>query len=107
MARRVKEFVEVRDFTSLDGLIEQLTQLRDSLPADADAELRLKGDDVFGRQLSISYFREQTAEEAELDARYASVPDEAMQRELERLQEKLGVVCFAAPAPDGDLRRAA
>jgi hypothetical protein len=107
MARRIKEFVGVSDFTSLDELIEQLVAIRDRLPADADAELRLKGDDVFGRQLSISYFREQTAEEAELDARYDGGPDEAMQRELARLQEKLGVVCFAAPGPDDDLRRAA
>jgi len=31
----------------------------------------MKGDDIFGRLLCVSYFRPQTAEEAECDARYA------------------------------------
>ena len=31
----------------------------------------MKGDDIFGRLLSICYFRPQTPEEAECDARYA------------------------------------
>ncbi len=71
MTRRVREFIEIRDFASLDELIDRLTAVRDGLPEDAEAELRLKGDDVFGRKLSISYMREQTAEEAACDARCA------------------------------------
>lgn len=71
MSRKVKEFVEIRDYRSLDVLIEKLIEVRDSLPADAAAQVRMNGDDVFGRQLSIAYFRPQTAEEAECDARYA------------------------------------
>jgi len=71
MSRRVKEFIEIREYTSLDALIEKLVEIRDSMPEDADAEVRMKGDDVFGRKLCVSYFRPQTAEEAECDARYA------------------------------------
>ena len=32
MSRRVKDFIEVKDVTSLDALIERLTEVRDSLP---------------------------------------------------------------------------
>jgi hypothetical protein len=51
----------------------------------------MRGDDVFGRQICISYFRAQTAEEAECDARYANAYKESRQRELDRLQAELGV----------------
>jgi len=71
MSRKVKEFIEIRDYRSLDVLIEKLIEVRDSLPADAGAQVKMNGDDVFGRQLSIAYFRPQTAEEAACDARYA------------------------------------
>ena len=89
MSRRVKEFIDIGDFASLDALIEKLNEIRDSLPAFAEAELRLKGDDVFGRKLSISYMREQTDEEAAYDERYADVIRAAQEAEGERLQEEL------------------
>ena len=82
MSRKVKEFVEIRDYTSLDVLIEKLIEIRDSLPEGADPEVKMKGDDVFGRQLSISFFRPQTAEEAECDARYAEAYRQSREREL-------------------------
>lgn len=72
MSRKVKAFVEIKDYTSLDVLIDRLMAVRDSLPEEAGAEVKMKGDDVFGRMLSISYFRPQTAEEVECDARYAA-----------------------------------
>jgi hypothetical protein len=93
MSRKVKEFVEIEDYSSLDSLIDELTALRDSLPAEAQPEIRLQGCDVFGRKLSVAYFRPQTAEEAECDARYADAYRAARERELARLQEELGVVC--------------
>jgi hypothetical protein len=71
MGKRVKDFVEIKDHSSLDALIERLIQVRDELPAGNDAEVRMRGDDVFGRHLCVSFFRPQTAEEAECDARYA------------------------------------
>ena len=95
MSRRVKEFIEIEDHSSLDDLIAKLIEVRDGLPAASEAELRLRGDDVFGRKLSISYFRAQTKEEAECEKRYAAACKEAKERDLARLQQELGVVCYA------------
>ena len=104
MSRRVKEFVEIDDHVSLDELIEKLVDVRDSLPGEAEAELRLRGDEVFGRRITISYLRDQTAEEAECEKRYADAAKVAKAKELERLQAELGVVCYAAPGKRGKLR---
>ena len=104
MSRRVKEFVDVEDQLSIDELIQKLSDIRKSLPEGADAELRLRGDDVFGHQLTISYFRDQTVEEAEIEQRYADQSREAKERELQRLQAELGVVCYQAPGKRGKLR---
>ena len=104
MKRRVKDFVDIADHVSLDELIEKLAELRGSLPDPSEAELRLRGDEVFGHRITISYFRDQTAEEAEIEKRYAEVTKEAKERELERLQAELGVVCYAAPGKRGKLR---
>lgn len=104
MKRRVKDFVDIADHVSIEDLISRLADLRDSLPADSDAELCLRGDEVFGQRITISYFREQTDEEAELERRYAEQTKEAKERELVRLQEELGVVCYAAPGSRGKLR---
>jgi hypothetical protein len=91
MNRRVKDFVEIKDHASLDALIEKLIEVRNSLPAEAEAEVKLRGDDIFGRQLCVSYFRDQTMEEAECDARYADAYRQSRERELSRLQQELGV----------------
>jgi hypothetical protein len=104
MSRRVKEFIDIGEHISLDELIGKLVEVRDSLPAEAEAELRLRGDDVFGRRITITYFRDQTEEEAELEKRYAEAEKEAKARELEKLQQELGVVCHAAPGKRGKLR---
>ena len=104
MSRRVKEFIEITDHASLDDLIARLIEVRDGLPEDSEAELRLRGDDVFGRKLCVSYFRAQTAEEAECEARYAADHKEAKERELARLQEELGVVCYASGGKRNKLR---
>ena|SRR5215203_2588188 len=104
MSRRVKEFVDIADHVSLDELIGCLSELRDNLPEEAEAELRLRGDEVFGHRITISYFRAQTDEEAEIERRYAEAQREAKERELERLQRELGVVCYAAPGKRGTLR---
>lgn len=94
MGRRVKDFIEISEYTSLDQLINTLTAIRDNLPADAEPELRMKGDDVFGRRLSISYFRELTAEEATLDARYNGSDLPAQDPEIEELRGKLDEVDY-------------
>ena len=71
MSRRVKEIVDIGDHESLDELIQKLCEVRDGLPEESEAELRLRGDEVFGHRITITYFREQTAEEAECEKRYA------------------------------------
>jgi hypothetical protein len=104
MARRVKEIVDIGDHESLDELIQKLSDVRDSLPPESEAQLQLRGDEVFGRRITISYLRDQTSEEAECEKRYAEAAKEAKARELERLQAELGVVCYAAPGKRGKLR---
>jgi len=90
MSRRVKDFVEVKDLGSLDALIERLQEVRGSLPAGAEPEVKMRGDDIFGRHICISYSRPQTTEEAERDARYAEAYRQSRERELNRLHDELG-----------------
>ena len=104
MKRRVKDFVDIEDHVSIDELIARLGEIRDSMPADSEAELRLRGDEVFGHRITIAYLREQTDEEFEVEQRYAEESREAKERELARLQAELGVVCYAAPGSRGKLR---
>ena len=72
MSRMIKDYVEIGDHASLDSLIARLTEIRDSLPNGAEAEVRLRGDDIFGRHLSIGFLRPLTAEEAACEGRYAA-----------------------------------
>ena len=92
MPRRVKDFIDISEYTSLDDLIRYLQTIRDNLPAGHEAEMKIRGDDVFGRRLTITYFRELTAEEAELEAKYAdSEKDNAT---IEDLRKKLDEVPY-------------
>ena len=91
MSRRVKEFVDIGEHISLDELIVKLAEIRDTLPENAEAELKLRGDEVFGRRITITYLRDQTFEEAECERRYA----EAARRSeglAPRKREKLRIV---------------
>jgi hypothetical protein len=100
----VKDFVEIKDCTSLDAMIAKLVSIRESLPDSGQAEVKMRGDDVFGRTLSVSFSRPQTDEEAECDARYAEAYRVSRQRELDRLQSELGVVCHTPRARGRRLR---
>jgi hypothetical protein len=71
MTRMVKDYVEIGDRASLDDLIARLTELRDALPAGSDAEVRMRGDDVFGRHLCVAFMRPLNADEADCEARYS------------------------------------
>ena len=104
MSRRVKEYLDIKTHQSLDELIASLSEVRDSLPEGAEAELKLRGDDVFGHRITIAYFRDQTAEEAELERRYAEADKAAKEKQLEQLQQELGKVCYEAPGKRGKLR---
>jgi hypothetical protein len=91
--RRVKDFIEISDYTSLDSLIRYLESIRDNLPENHEAELKMRGDDVFGRRLTITYSRELTADEAAREAKYtAADPD------IEKLRKQLDGV----PYKDGE-----
>src|SRR3954454_16983812 len=87
--RRVKDYIDISEYTSLDDLIRYLETIRDNLPGECEAELKIRGDDVFGRRLTITYFREMTPEEAELEARYS---DPAPDPTIEDLRRKLDEV---------------
>jgi hypothetical protein len=93
MGRRVKDFIEISDYTSLDALINTLVAIRDNLPEESEPELKLRGDDVFGRRLTITYLRELTTEEAECDARYTGAAVEANPT-IDELREKLDKIPY-------------
>jgi hypothetical protein len=90
--RRVKDFIDISEYTSLDDLIRYLEAIRDNLPSDHQAELKIRGDDVFGRRLTISYFREQTADEVELESKYGGADKDSAS--IEQLRRKLDKVPF-------------
>ena len=95
MGRRVRDFIEISDYTSLDALINTLSAIQASLPEDAEPELKLRGDDIFGRRLTITYLRELTSEEAEFQTRYTgSVVSEA-EPAIDELRAKLDKVPYA------------
>lgn len=94
MPRRVKDFIQISDYTSLDALIGYLETIRDTLPADAEPELTMRGDDVFGRRLTISFLRELTPEEAELDTRYTGHEEPEPDSNIEQLRRKLDDVPY-------------
>ena len=101
MPRRVKDFIDISEYTSLDDLIRYLETIRDNLPADHQAELKIRGDEVFGRRLTITYFREQTPDEIELESRYAPGGQdngtiEDLRRKLDKVPFKLGKANGAA-----------
>ena len=99
MPRRVKDFIEISDYTSLETLIRYLETIRDNLPADHEAALQIRGDEVFGRRLTITYFREQTPEEAELEARYGG--SDGANAAIDRLQRRLNEVPFESRSSKG------
>lgn len=96
MPRRVKDFIDISEYTSLDDLIRYLETIRDNLPSEHQAELKIRGDDVFGRRLTISYFREQTPEEVEIESKYDGAAEdesaniEQLRRKLDEVPYKLG-----------------
>ena len=92
MPRRVKDFIDISEYTSLDDLIRYLEAIRDNLPAEHQAELKIRGDDIFGRRLTISYFREQTPEEVELESKYNGGDSDGAN--IEQLRRKLDEVPF-------------
>ena len=99
MPRRVKDFIDISEYTSLDDLIRYLETIRDNLPPEHQAEMKIRGDEVFGRRLTITYFREQTADEVELESKYSS--EDKGGATIEDLRRKLDEVPFRMRAKGG------
>ncbi|HET9639090.1 MAG TPA: hypothetical protein VFP12_07775 [Allosphingosinicella sp.] len=93
----------MKDLGSLDALIERLQEVRCNLPAEAQPEVKMRGDDIFGRHICISFYRPQTEEEVECDARYAEAYRQSRERELSRLHDELGF-CPVPARRSGKLR---
>ena len=92
MPRRVKDFIDISEYTSLDDLIRYLRTIRDNLPPEHQAELKIRGDEIFGRRLTITYFREQTPDEVELESKYGAGDADGM--DIEDLRRQLDEVPF-------------
>jgi hypothetical protein len=73
MSKLTNDYLELSGQLSLDELIGRLTAIRDNLPAGADAKVKMRGDDNFGRHLCIAYKRPLTEEEADCLGRYCEV----------------------------------
>ena len=97
MPRRVKDFIDISEYTSLDDLIRYLETIRDNLPPDHEAELKIRGDEIFGRRLTITYLREQSPDEAELEAKYAADSNDG----IEQLRRKLDDVPYKRTSRNG------
>ena len=91
--RRVKDFIDISEYTSLDDLIRYLETIRDNLPPEHQAEMKIRGDEIFGRRLTITYFREQTADEVELETKYSGA-DKESGATIEELRQKLEEVPY-------------
>jgi hypothetical protein len=97
--RRVKDFIDISEYTSLDDLVRYLETIRDNLPPEHQAELRIRGDEVFGRRLTITYFREQTPDEIELDSKYSAAEGDSSS--IEKLRRQLDDVPYRVDKSKG------
>jgi len=70
MSRLIKDYLEVGDHLSLDDLIAQLEAVRDKLPRGSGANVKMRGDDVFGRHLCVVFDRSLSQAEADCESRY-------------------------------------
>lgn len=60
----VREFIEISGCASIDALMAQLESVKSSIPPGASQEqIRLRGDDDFGRHILVTYLRPETPEE--------------------------------------------
>lgn len=60
----VREYIEIQAGDSLEALIERLNEVKQSIPPDARPEqVSLRGDDVFGRHILVTYLRPERPDE--------------------------------------------
>ncbi|HZB69766.1 MAG TPA: hypothetical protein VE403_05325 [Sphingomicrobium sp.] len=101
MPRRVKDFIEISEYTSLDDLIRFLEVICTTLPEDSEAELKIRGDEIFGRRLTITFLRDLTDEEASLEARYTGDSTPEPDAAIEQLRAKLDKVPYRGSGSGG------
>jgi hypothetical protein len=66
----VREYIEIKPPDSLETLIERLAEVKASIPPDARPEqVSLRGDDVFGRHILVTYLRPERPEELAVPVR--------------------------------------
>ena len=94
MPRRVKDYIEISDYTSLDTLIRYLETIRDTLPQECEPELKVRGDGLSGQRLTISFFRELTVEDEAREPRYSGADLPAPDVSIERLRARLDQVPY-------------
>lgn len=73
MPNHIRDFIDLPDHQSLDALLERLTAVRQQLPYGAiDLRVHMRGDDVFGRKLTVSFLRPRTPTELALARNYST-----------------------------------
>ena len=75
MRKLDRVIVEIGTDMPLSALIDRLRLIQSSLPEAADPAVKAEGDATFGWRLKVSYLREPTSREAELQAKYGSHVD--------------------------------
>ncbi len=65
-----REVIEVGECMPLEAVIERLQSFCDGLSEDAQPVVKIDGNEHFGWRLNVTYFRDMTDEESELQARY-------------------------------------
>lgn len=71
----IREYVEISGSGSLEAVIARLEAAKAQLPPGcSEAEVRLRGDDVFGRHILVTYRRLETAAEIEANRRAQAFP---------------------------------
>ncbi len=72
----VREYIEIQAADSLQALIERLAEVKQSIPPDARPEqVSLRGDDVFGRHILVTYLRPERPDELAAPARALEFAD--------------------------------
>ena len=82
----VREYVEVAGCGSLAEIIERLEAVKRAMPPDcSEPEVRLRGDDIFGRHILVTFARPETEAEIECQRRAENFASSWFKRPVGRL----------------------
>lgn len=66
----VREYVEITECSSIEAIIASLEAVKTRMPPGcSEAQVRLRGDDIFGRHILVTYSRPETPEELAIEKR--------------------------------------